>query len=364
MDRRTDLDPEKDTLAPPRSGVNADQHEHNQNAVNSVAPRGSIALVMAVSLAWSGGAAAEGVHLVWEAPTQCPGQSRFIQEVQARTTNASFLEPGADGRVFGVTIVHPQDRWEGTLRVTDADGAMSTREFDADACDELVSALALLTALAIDPNASSGPLGDLEVVPTPPPDLVPVIPPPVPQPLPPVSAPAPAKKAPWHLAAGVQTSMQGWIGPSTLPGIGVSGESWQERDGLFTPGFRLSLDVAWTRSDQARWQWYVARWRACPVRFGLGSRLTARGCAGIDTGAVHGEGTDIASPHTATRPWFAMAGEAGLLLGNDRFFGGVDLGLLVPVTRYQYYFDHPRIELHTTSAVGAIATVEAGVRIF
>jgi len=369
MDGHEPDDPKKRNATAHEWMMNEPGRSNNQGAVDSRAPLGAFAILMTLFVSWPGVARGEDVRLAWDAPPGCPERSRFEAEVRARTSAARFTDASDQVRRFEVDIARSGDRWVGALQIEGPDSASSRREFDGDACDEVVSALALLTALAIDPNASSAPADDLVLAPAEPQPLAsaaPIPPPPVPaRPVePPSRRPATLPSTPWHMAVGPEALLATRVGPQSMPALGLFAEVWQPRDRGLIHGYRVALSAAWSSSDEARWQWYQARVRACPLRTGWGSVVAVRGCAGIDAGVVHGEGVSVAEPRTATRPWLGAGTEAGLVIGDGPYFAGVGAGLVVPLTRYRYRFDRPTIELHETPPFGLTVGLEAGLRIF
>lgn len=289
-----------------------------------------------------------------------------MAEVRARTPNAEFSDNAPQGRVFGVVLTREEQRFAGQLQIRQDPGNASTRSFEGDTCAEVVSALALLTALAIDPNASGA--ATIEVPPTPPPvkPPIPIERPPAPKQPPAAVPPQPAAqpRALWHGAAGGRLSVAGWVAPSLLPGFDLFAETWQERPGPLSPGFRLGLGMAWNDGQAARWRWYAARLEACPLRAPVGWKLVSQTCVGADVGAVHGQGVTIDAPRSSTQLWAAATLGTGVVLESGSFFAGVHGGIVVPITRYHFYFDHPRIDLHQVPYVGATLAASIGARFF
>lgn len=330
----------------------------------ALAPPATIALALALTSA--GTVSAETVRLAWHAPAECPAQTQFVSEVRARTPSAQLSDSITDGRVFGVIVTRSEGKYSGQLQIQEESGRANTRSFEGDTCAEVVSALALLTALALDPNAPKPTVGD-EPLSAVPPSIPPAAITPVqPQPHRDVAASvAPnAQPLPWHMAAGARASMAGWIAPQLLPAVDLFGEVWQQRAGILSPDFRLGLGTAWYSGDAARWQWYLARLEACPLRLPISRILTSQSCIGADVGAVHGTGVDISSPRSSTRVWVAAGLSTGLWLESGSVFTSISAGLMAPITRYRFYFDNPWTELHRIPYVGATAALGAGVRFF
>jgi len=102
----------------------------------------------------------ETIVLPYDAPTECPDAKVFAGQLEARTAHARVAtEAGATGRVFDVRILKLAAGYKGTLSIH-AEGAASIRTVTARACKDVVEALALVSAIAIDPDEHR-PFGDV-----------------------------------------------------------------------------------------------------------------------------------------------------------------------------------------------------------
>ena len=110
------------------------------------------------ALASPGLAHAQGldpIRLEYSAPEGCPGREVFWSEVRARTPRAVPAHEGEPARGFRVVLAWTEAGAQGTLTLTERNGATSSRVVDGDTCPAVASALALVTVLAIDPSAST-----------------------------------------------------------------------------------------------------------------------------------------------------------------------------------------------------------------
>ena len=103
----------------------------------------------------------EQVHLSYQAGAGCRDAAAFVAEVAARTPKARWVERSEGMRVFEIALrVEPSPptiaarRATGDLTIHDPKGGVFHRELRGASCDEVLSAMALVTALAIDPHAS------------------------------------------------------------------------------------------------------------------------------------------------------------------------------------------------------------------
>lgn len=105
----------------------------------------------------------ERVTLSFSAPAGCPDRDAFVATVQGYTDKAHFEQDGEAKRAFVVSIQSDAGKLQGNLEIVQGE-EQSSRTVSAADCGELVDALALMTALAIDPAA----LGSSEPSPPPP----------------------------------------------------------------------------------------------------------------------------------------------------------------------------------------------------
>src|SRR5688572_20440483 len=102
--------------------------------------------LVAVVLAPEAGETAPDVAIEWTAPAECPPAAIVEQRVASRVQPGSAQ--GATARL-GVSAMDP--RFVLTLDLAIPGGAPMHRVIDAERCDELVDAAALVIAVAIDP---------------------------------------------------------------------------------------------------------------------------------------------------------------------------------------------------------------------
>ncbi|HTM46997.1 MAG TPA: hypothetical protein VL137_18700 [Polyangiaceae bacterium] len=97
----------------------------------------------------------ETALLRYQAPGSCPDRSEFIRRVQRYTTKATFTAQGpgenTSSRTFVLTIDQEGNQFGGAL-VIQQRTASAARSVSGKSCDEVTDALALMTALAIDPS--------------------------------------------------------------------------------------------------------------------------------------------------------------------------------------------------------------------
>ncbi len=324
------------------------------------------------------------VRIMYRAAGACPSERSFVEEVGARTALVN-QSSGRETRLFVVTVTEASGQTRGSLQIWTHDGSVVTREVSGENCAEVASALALITALAIDPLASTGvrpqlspaatstpsasTAGEPGSAPTRTPPTEPNVPPPAVAGL--GGTGGYRRPIAFRLAAGLDATTL--LGVAPVPAFGALGFLELAPDGAWQvwPVFRLALGYAATaapyRRAGAEWQWYWARVDACPVRFAPRRQSFRLGyCLGVEAGAIASQASRLAHVRRAPRLWLAPGLAARL---GWEFPSGLLLelgaGLNFPLTRYSYsYLDdtlHPENATHVHRIPPLEATGTAGV---
>lgn len=277
----------------------------------------------------------EPVRITYDAPAGCPAESDAIARLTERAA-VTRVDRGAV-RTFALAITSEGDGFHGELSVQSGDGPPAVREVTAASCEDAVTALVLVAALAVEERAP---------VPAP----APVAPPP---------RPAPVRIAtPWRLAAGAGVAMYTGMTPSARFGVPLYVDA---RHGHLE--LRATFDT--TTSDDlgtASFRWTEGRIEGCPYAWAIG-RVDLAPCAGVQIGALSGTGTMVQQASSTTRPWLApeLAGRVGVRLGRFELEAEGTAGL--PVVRDHYYFG-PMTTVHDVSRVtfSVASSVSVGFR--
>lgn len=107
--------------------------------------------------------------LVYRAPTGCPPEADFVTQVAAR---GGRFRPD-DERTFEVDVVLRGEAFSGSLRLREGERESEAREVTGQSCAEVADALAVVTALALQPSAASDRAQPPPPVPPPAPALAP-----------------------------------------------------------------------------------------------------------------------------------------------------------------------------------------------
>jgi hypothetical protein len=95
----------------------------------------------------------EAIALEYEAMAGCPDRVKFVEQVHALTSKAEIVsDESAAHRKFEIRVSRFANAVHGELTIDDHVGR-TARSVSGASCDEVISALALATAIAVDPDA-------------------------------------------------------------------------------------------------------------------------------------------------------------------------------------------------------------------
>jgi hypothetical protein len=327
---------------------------------------GFLLLVLAAAPEAETEAGQKPVEVQFEGPAGCGGAGAFLASLRSRTAHVRAAEGDEARTTLQVRLTRERGRVAGELRTIDDSGASDTRKVQGTSCDDVVQALSLTAALALDPTAvlsvspvesgadaaASGNAADAGASPpsTPSPDKPPV-------------AQEPRKPEPGQLAAKVEAPEAspprpvpsfelgaGLLGVSLLsgdfsPGIELEAHKNLGHGNLFRPALGLSFvyarnDAFQTPSDAAA-ALLAAGASVCPVRVSA-SFFTAQPCAAMWGGLLRTAGRQLTHENSVNRLWLS----AGLTLRLLATLGhGVSLrlegGFQSPLIRRRYFVTVP-----------------------
>jgi hypothetical protein len=343
-----------------------------------------VALAVAAGLALPrvGRAEPESVHIDYAAPAGCSTAAAFLRSLRARTSRFRQAAPDEPARRFRVRVAASEPAFAGTLEIRGLDGSTAVRRVDATICEEVANALALMTALAIDPDAvtstpdaatdsPAGP-GD-EALAEPDVDpattrllrtssaVLPRTPPPAPQ----------MPSEPWRWSAGLHGHMTFHLTPSLGYGGDVFVDAEAPPSSTLGPSLRLGVflnqgDVDLATGGTARFQWAAAAVEGCPVRLSVPSwRFALHPCLGLRLGVLHGEGRGISDPRQAWSLWSAAEPVLRLrIAATEQFIVEAQGQLMLPFTRTEFEIQHDFIPqaVYSVPRIGAAAGIGAAYR--
>ncbi len=315
-------------------------------------------------------ASVEPVRVRLEAKEGCASAAAFLDAVRARTPRVREARDGEAARVFRVSLARRGAAVRGELTVVDLDHASAPRSFDGASCDEVVSALALVAALAVDPHASVAAEPVDAGPPPPPPPAPPAVaaspasdaPPPTVRTEPPAaprtapaapSAPATSPQAAsFRVTAGASFELVGVAAPGVAVGAGLFVDVGRDDDAWLTPTLRARVaharaGVIAAGPGEGRFTWTTFEADVCPVRI-RGGALSLRPCLAAEAGALAASAAGgVTSAQSRVRPWVtlgAMAVAGWSLLGV--LVLEVQGGVRAPLVREDFVF-RPDLGIYT-----------------
>jgi hypothetical protein len=324
------------------------------------------------------------IRVEYHAHAACPGVATLLDEITRRTPLARVAAPSEPALEVRARITTRRGESRGHL-VLGAGPHRVVREIASASCDEIVSAFALITALAVDPRASTTPRPPpppMQPAPTPP-ARAPAPPPPaprpgaalppgdiVPPPLPVLLAPEPprAAPAPGFWIVGVHLSSAFAVAPRPLWGGGIFVE--RAFDAAARASLRLAVDLATTGELDAGpagvsfWQ-AVLRLDGCAFGQRPVSRLEVSPCLRAEGGVLGGAGIlrgKLTHVEKAAVPWLGIGIMPRVSVDLARFVVEAQGGPTFPLVRRSFRFDSPDYLIHDVPPVVWSLSVGAGVR--
>ena len=307
----------------------------------------------------------ESIVLTYAAPPTCPSEGSFVAAVRAHTVRWVRVSAGTtNARELRVRMTARSRDAVGALTATTASGDVSERELVAPSCEELASALAIMVAIAIDPedDPTAATSRRADVVPAPGPVVAPRAEAPRPRPPPTSSRPLVA----FELRAEVTSA----VISSALPVAAVTialepapkRRPWLAWRPLVALGFRQSLPIEIAQgSGSFEFVWSAANLRACPVVFTTPSeRIEVAPCVETSVGTLHAQGSGVAESRDASVLWadVGLSAAARVRVGGRFFVSGTFLATAPLVRRPFELTSGARISL--APPVGILGGAGAG----
>jgi hypothetical protein len=299
------------------------------------------------SVAWPrvAHAEAEPVRVHYSAAAGCSSREAFVRELAARTSRVRASDVPGAGATFVVELADHSGGVTGQLRWLEPAGGETVRTVSGATCEEVVSALALIAAVLVDPAS-------LTRNPTSPG---------------PAAVPRPADAERWRfrpsLGAGARLTTAVGPGWSLGPGLelGLEMESLGRRGPAASVAVeRLSSPTQITRAGDADFATTLARLSLCPWSFPSTGKLFVAPCAAFEVGSLHAAGTRTLGPDDVSVLWLAADPVASLAyrplrsLSLELSFAGV-----FPLVRGRFIFG-PALPIFSIPVAGLSMLV--GVR--
>jgi hypothetical protein len=293
------------------------------------------------------------IRIEFDAPADCSTAEAFFQGVRSRTDRVRRAEAGETGTELGVRVTKTSGKVHGELDLIGEHGESDRRVVDGETCEEVVEALSLTAALALDPTARVEPAR------------------PVPAELPASSgSPAPCPPAPrqptfpksFELGLHARAALASVVTPTwSLGGLAFA----SLRPVALTPGgpsfgFGVAyLTNAFAVSGEAGEEEVATRLttvvlRGCPLRFGPAEWLAVEPCLLGKGGFLEAEGRGLSDPESVARTWWSVGGEVAVAVGLGSGFS-LELApsLDVPLVERRFTTGEPPEPAGETPALSA-----------
>jgi hypothetical protein len=330
----------------------------------------SCAASLSVSLVVAGAFAEEVPFRVdYRAQPTCPSVDAFSAELVERSRQLRIAGPTEAASLFEVELREREGGFAGMLLLHEPNGRVTEREVASASCDEVVSALALIAAVLIDPASGQSTGAGARTASNetrraaPPERRAPVRrTKPAPEPRAPEAETQNASVPPRRrvlFGAGIGTVLEDAVAPGVAAGLFGELDASVGTDGVVHP--LVALQVARTLTTRAETEagiaeltFTAARLLACPLRWPPSDALSLRPCASAEVGFLRASGTATSLRASSDALWFAPGLGARI---EARPAAGLrltlDAGVVFPVTRDRFYFD-PDTPQNTAFEVPAI----------
>jgi hypothetical protein len=298
----------------------------------------------------------EPISVELSAPSECPDTEALFRAIKVRTNRALRAEQDPRVRHFRFEIATDGSRYQGTLSIREAERESSPRRVNAENCEEVIQALSVVAALAVDPpkrpeasqassaantsgaspsNESERPAETTWQQPQPARAAMPS------RTVTNAASPEDIRAKQYRVGFGVQ------VGTLTAPaGMGtgmVATEIGFERAGVWAPTVRLgvlrSLAVEIEPEfGSASFTLTEGRLQPCALRIKLSSTMRFLPCVALHGGMLRAESRDVSNSRTEYRPWWAVGLTARAALETGMLGLEFEVGVLVPIQRDNFRF--------------------------
>jgi len=285
------------------------------------------------------------VHVEYRAPAECPNADDFLRELQRRTHGIAWAS-SPTARTLSVVVTRSNPQVKGRVHVENPSSPTPfSREVTGADCADVFSAVVLISALALDPDAITQPL-----LPRQPP-----LPPPAPTPEPQSPSPPPAYSGlagSWEAWLGGASRLTGGVAPGVALELAATVEGRWNTSTFFSPAARLSM-FRTAKSDVPRgngtasWHLLGARLDTCPLTIQGPFHLALHPCASLELGDYQGRGQGLALSQSERRLWLAWGATTQLEWAfASQWRLELQGGVLFPLQTYRFIFLTPPLTVH------------------
>ena len=312
------------------------------------------------------------MRIEYEGRPGCPAADVFVTQVLARAPRARIAVASERARSLVARVrLAAASGLEGQLIVVDPGMAPAERTVHAQSCEELVTALALIAAVVIDPlTARTGAVDSTattaEVSP-PSAEVAASDAAPMPsradEPALPTAAAAAeaAHDGRWALSAGVGVGLVAGSAPTVLLSVPAFVEIARDDVEVLSPAIRLRGERTSTSSNREGGAFVRTGGAAdlCPLALHARS-VRAQPCGRTELAALYGKGRGVDPVRSDVRPWLAF-GAVGRVRVDlaPRIFVELEAALMVATIRDRFYVE-PFAVIYRAPALGATTAFAMG----
>jgi hypothetical protein len=325
------------------------------------------------------------VGVDYVAPRGCSDADAFAADLHERVPQVA-LTRDADALHLDVRLRRHGDRFEGRVTVREADGSVSQRTVTGVTCEEVVSAVTLIAALAIDPSPPPRPTPEEPAAPaaTDPdgaPRALAAAPPEgerpagtrdvqtatASRPLDRVEA-APARGGSTSLSVGAHAGASSRINGTVLASGALFFDLQGTTRAVFDPALRVRFErtsngTAAAPRGAGQFTWTLGSVELCPLAWSMW-RVRISPCARVDGGALAAEGRDVQPSRSDVRVWLSAGavGRARFLIAGP-LYAELEEALFAPLVRDRFYVA-PDVTVFRAAALGWAMSGGLGVSIW
>ena len=328
------------------------------------------------------------VRIDYVAPHGCPDEESFAAQLRERVPHVA-LTRDVDALRLDVSVKVHGPRFEGRFVVHEADGSVSRRAVLGATCEEVVSAVTLIAALALEPEAPSRPTTDEAVArgvtdPATASDARGATttvgsdgqPPAVTRSAPDASASggpervegADARGGAASLSVGAHAGASSRMGGTVLASASLFVDLHGATQAVFDPALRVRFERSGSGTAMAprgggQFTWTLGSVELCPTAWSVW-RVRVSPCARVDGGALAADGQDVQPSRSDVRVWLSAGA-----VGRARFhvagpvYAELEETAFVPLVRDRFYVA-PDVTVFRAAPLGWAMSGGLGVSIW
>jgi hypothetical protein len=258
----------------------------------------------------------------------------FYAGVRARTERVRLASADERATELQVRLSQSGTGAHGELRMLGESGETDTRKVDGGSCDEIVEALSLTAALALDPSArvTPAPVTSTEESTPKPSETAPPAPPPPPPPL----------TEAWSLGfeLGAKLMVSEVVTPFTNVGGELSAHLRLHGEGMLEPSIGLALvrlqNDFFGEPTRASIRYTAVALTACPIRWSMSEIVTLEPCGLFLAGLLGAAGKGNTYNSSVIRQLYYAGGSLTLAVPFDAFAFELSGAIAVPLVRRRF----------------------------